>query len=745
VAILVVVAGGTPPSVSAAVEIVSFETTPGIVRTNLRVKAMDFDPVSGLLYVYGGTDRVSSLLEIDVVTREIVRQAPPLNRATGRAWDLDVSADGRTILVSTAGGVTVVDRASLTQIRHVPTSNFFYVSVHASPSDPDRFLYSEGREYRLVDGERGYGVGGEGLPPETDSSSPRVVDRKVTFGLDDATFYTVEDGEILRYEVADPPVIVDRAPLTRRDDFLTVHGDNLLFGSSVIDPETLAVTTQIPDLRLGPKYDGDGSFVFRRQRGGGQTFVHVDSDDLDELFEWSFPSEDVIVDWVSLPDDRLAVLEPSDIFDISYLTIVDPRRAATGYGEFHALTPSRVLDTRATDDRVRLPGKLSAGETVKVQIAGRGGVPVDGVQAVVMNATVSGPTERSFFSIWPSRTDRPTVSNLNFGDGQALANSVTVAVGADGAVNLSNEFGSAHAVLDVVGYYGNENNERGARYTAVENERIVDTRPNRTPGDRGSTLGTGETRTFQIGEVDRIAELGEGRDLVAVALNVTAVRPSAAGFLTVWPGGEPRPTASSLNFAARDIRANLVVVGVGEDDDVSVYNPFGSVDVLVDIVGVYETFDEPRFDQQGKFLTQRPIRAVDTRISSPFSEPGSLEANTSLTLRNFFGWTDIWNVTAVRPTADGFFSVLPFDPDSPNDTFPTTSNVNFGAGETVANAVYALGDPNTEIYNSFGRTHVVVDLFGYLTPEIQRPVEEVWSTSQKPLAASSLAARPASR
>jgi hypothetical protein len=75
----------------------------------------------------------------------------------------------------------------------------------------------------------------------------------------------------------------------------------------------------------------------------------------------------------------------------------------------------------------------------------------------------------------------------------------------------------------------------------------------------------------------------------AVMLVLTAVSPSAEGFLTLWPTGVPRPNASSLNFAAGvPAVANSVTVKLGNNGEVSIYNgSAGTTDVLVDLSGFF--------------------------------------------------------------------------------------------------------------------------------------------------------------
>jgi hypothetical protein len=75
----------------------------------------------------------------------------------------------------------------------------------------------------------------------------------------------------------------------------------------------------------------------------------------------------------------------------------------------------------------------------------------------------------------------------------------------------------------------------------------------------------------------------------ALAVVLTAVTPTAEGFLTLWPTGEPRPTASSVNFPPGvPAIANSVTVKVGTNGEVSIYNgSAGTTDVLIDLAGFF--------------------------------------------------------------------------------------------------------------------------------------------------------------
>ena len=70
----------------------------------------------------------------------------------------------------------------------------------------------------------------------------------------------------------------------------------------------------------------------------------------------------------------------------------------------------------------------------------------------------------------------------------------------------------------------------------------------------------------------------------AVMLNVTAVFPSGAGYLTVFPCGQPQPLASSVNYGPGVVVPNAVLAKVGFDGNVCIYT-LADTDVLVDVNG----------------------------------------------------------------------------------------------------------------------------------------------------------------
>ena len=195
----------------------------------------------------------------------------------------------------------------------------------------------------------------------------------------------------------------------------------------------------------------------------------------------------------------------------------------------------------------------------------------------------------------------------------------------------------------------------------------------------------------------------------SVVLNVTVTEPSAGGWLTVFPSGATRPLASSINFSPGHTIANAVVVKVGTDGAIDVYNFQGSTHVVLDVQG---WFGSAIADAGARYTSVAPSRILDTRSTTPISPGGT----RSLAVAGQGGvpatgaTAVVLNVTVTDPTAGGWLTVSPT-----GVARPLASNINFAPGQTVANKVIArLGaGGSVDIYNFVGNTQVVVDVEGW--------------------------------
>ncbi len=244
---------------------------------------------------------------------------------------------------------------------------------------------------------------------------------------------------------------------------------------------------------------------------------------------------------------------------------------------FTSLPPTRVLDSRVATNVGDYASPWMTGTTRDVAVGGRGGVP-EGADAVVLNVTATDTTGSSFLTVWPAgEPTRPTASSLNWRPGRTIPNAVTVKLGAGGKISIFNLSGKVDVVIDVAGYY---QAGTGNGFHPVDPVRVLDSRPDTQVGPYSSPWAFGTTRDVTVGG---LLTVPIGAD--AAVLNVTATDTTGSSFLTVWPAGQTRPTASSLNWTPGVTIPNAVTGKLGTAGKISVYNLSGTVDVVVDVSG----------------------------------------------------------------------------------------------------------------------------------------------------------------
>lgn len=369
-----------------------------------------------------------------------------------------------------------------------------------------------------------------------------------------------------------------------------------------------------------------------------------------------------------------------------------------GSGIYYAVSPTRVLDTRTASGAPC----IQTAESRFVTVSGSSGVPLD-ASAVVVNVTAVGAVADGFVTAFPAGEDRPATSTLNYRAGQVVANSATVKMGVLGQLAVFANTGCPNVLIDVVGFYSDGSPNLGG-YQPLSPVRRLDTRsgatrPCVTGLERGETINT------------LVAGGGVPTDATSVTVNVTVVNPTALSFLTLFPAGSSRPTASTINFTAGEVRANQTTVQLGAGGFLSVFNHDGCVDVIIDVVGFTASGSGP----SGSFLPQAPTRLLDTRDPG---KGGCIAPGTTrdLVVDPIFAsripprlYSVTVNITVTGPVGDGFVTVFPT-----GATRPGTSNVNFSTGQTVANgAVVQLGAlGKVSIFSNNGCPHVIVDAAG---------------------------------
>jgi uncharacterized protein YkwD len=254
-------------------------------------------------------------------------------------------------------------------------------------------------------------------------------------------------------------------------------------------------------------------------------------------------------------------------------------------GAHRAVAPRRLFDTRPWESPgLRTVATTTVGARVlQVRATGVGGVPSSGVAAVSLNVVAASPAGAGYLLVYPCTSPssaRPYVASLTFDAGETVGNAVVVPVSSSGDVCIASS-AETHVVADVNGWF-----PTGAGFGPAGPVRLVDTRPAEPQG----AIPVAKQRLGGLGRILRVDVTGVAGVADAasmVSLNVTAVAPATAGFVTVYPcahAGVAPPLAASVTFAAGDVVPNAVITPVSADGGVCLYAST-ALDVVVDVAG----------------------------------------------------------------------------------------------------------------------------------------------------------------
>lgn len=389
-------------------------------------------------------------------------------------------------------------------------------------------------------------------------------------------------------------------------------------------------------------------------------------------------------------------------------------------GTIQSLPPARLAETRdepgyeTVDGEFQGEGRLAAGETLELLVAGRGDVPAD-ASAVVLNIGAVLPSDEGFLTVYPCGEELPIASNVNYFGGDVVSNSVVAKIGEDGKVCIYT-LTETDLIVDVNGLVPSDGTPE-----SVVPARLLETRD--VPG---FTTTDGEFEAIGLATAGTEIELdvanrgGVDPDAEAVILNVGAVTPLADGFLNIYPCGEDRPLASSLNYLAFDPAvSNLVLTKLGDEGKVCIYT-LSDTHLIADVVAfvplggspdplvparLLETRDEPGYETiDGDFEGVGRV-AADSVFELDVAGRGEVPADAD---------TVVLNVGAVLPESDGFLTVFPCGEDTPQ-----ASNVNHIPNDVVSNFVLAkVGDDGKVCIYTLVETDLIVDVVAATSPVV---------------------------
>jgi hypothetical protein len=210
------------------------------------------------------------------------------------------------------------------------------------------------------------------------------------------------------------------------------------------------------------------------------------------------------------------------------------------------------------------------------------------ITAVAVNVTAVDPLGAGFFTTWSGDGPAPMASTLNYTRGAVIPNMAIVPVSwcdqCDGSWDGQGGYPAiavttnvdAHVIVDVLGVFDDAELGEGLRFTPLAPTRIADSRSGH---GLPAALGSFTTGTVDVpGDIVTPGTYG-------LALNVTAVTPTAHGYVSVWPAGVSQPLVSNLNTAPGQTLPNSVYTLLGINDAFHVYNHAGSTHIIADVVG----------------------------------------------------------------------------------------------------------------------------------------------------------------
>jgi hypothetical protein len=280
----------------------------------------------------------------------------------------------------------------------------------------------------------------------------------------------------------------------------------------------------------------------------------------------------------------------------------EPEASTDATGEFHPMSPLRVCDTRSTSPTpaCKAHGAVGSGASMVVNVTTFGTIPSNGTaEAVVVNLTGVAGNALTYLSLFPTNSSGQCVptgtSTINLTPGLVAANRVMVPLGpatsggADTSLCVYNAAGSINVVIDAGGWFGAGAAAAGAQYQAIQPTRICDTRVG-SPACAARAIAGGTAAQVVVAGQGTVPA---GTTAVAVIANLTAIAPTAATYLVVYPANVGNPLASDINVTTGEVLPNLVVVqidtvaGAGQGD-VEIYNAAGSVNAILDIEGWFQ-------------------------------------------------------------------------------------------------------------------------------------------------------------
>jgi hypothetical protein len=368
-----------------------------------------------------------------------------------------------------------------------------------------------------------------------------------------------------------------------------------------------------------------------------------------------------------------------------------------GGGDFVPLTNAgRLVDTR-NGTGISGTAPLRDGQDKAFKVLGVGGVPAAGVRAVLVDVAIVAPTNHTWFRLWADGTPMPGgTSMVHSIPDNNFSNSVVVPVGANGSVRVYNNTGTAHAVIDVQGYFTATTTNGGTGgFIPITQTRALDTR------ETGGEIKANASRTVNlaVGGVPSTATSAFVNLSVGAAAE-GSVELSASASAT--GGSFNHPTGTSSTGMSVKLSAGKATI---------TNSSLKPIDVVIDVQGYFSPTST-----LGAGYREANARLLDTRttlgggaIAARSTREIAVGGAGGMPVRSLAGV--LLNFQTLQGTDGGWISAWPTGTSRPTPTVGNTP-----AGDTRAELAVIKPGTNgkVSVYNgSDTPINLILDLEGY--------------------------------
>lgn len=350
---------------------------------------------------------------------------------------------------------------------------------------------------------------------------------------------------------------------------------------------------------------------------------------------------------------------------------------------FAAVDMTRVFDSRSLGT-----GRVGAGNTVTIDLAGR--LPTD-TSTVVVQLTAHSPCANGFLTAFACGV-RPGTANVNYASGRtSTGTAFSLLTGTAICVHSS---AATHLTVDLVGAF----TPSGSLFHPNPGgpQRWVDSRGNSAEVTMAGALAAGQQVDIPVAGRASVPP-----DAVAAWLNVAVVPQGTGGSVTVYPGpctSPPGTTNVSIANGRATSAAALVPLGNG---GVCAKASGGAAHLVIDLTG---WFGGPTPGGM-TYRAVTPERAFDSRPSPTVAASGVVQVPAAE--------ATVFNIAAIASGGVGFVSAVPCG------STKVTALLNTAAGETVSSlGAVAPGNGGNVCVSPSVTTHLVVDVTGRFQPAI---------------------------